>query len=64
MIKSFRDKETEGLFKRRFSRRLPVDLHRAVRRKPAVLDAAEGLDDLRLPPGNPLERLAGDREGQ
>jgi toxin HigB-1 len=64
MIKSFRDKETERLFARQFSRRLPANLHRTAWSKLAILDAAERLDDLRIPPGNRLEKLAGDREGQ
>jgi proteic killer suppression protein len=64
MIKSFRDKETERLFSRQFSRRFPPSLHRAAWRKLAILDAAEQLDDLRVPPGNRLEKLSGDREGE
>ena len=64
MIKSFRDKETEKVFLRQFSRRLPPDLQRVAQRKLAMLDAAERLDDLRVPPGNRLEKLSGDRAGQ
>ena len=64
MIKSFRDKETERLFLRHFSRRFPANLHRAAWRKLAMLDVAERLDDLRIPPGNRLERLSGNREGE
>ncbi len=64
MIKSFRDKDTERLFQRRFSRRFPPALHRVAWRKLAMLDAAERLEDLRIPPGNCLERLSGDPEGQ
>lgn len=64
MIKSFRDKETERLFLRHFSRRFPPSLHRVAWRKLAILDAAERLDDLGVPPGNRLERLSGEREGQ
>jgi proteic killer suppression protein len=64
MIRSFRDKETEQIFLRRFSRRFPPELHRIAWRKLAMLDAAERLDDLQVPPGNRLEKLSGDREGQ
>lgn len=64
MIKSFVDKETEKVFLRQFSRRLPPELQRVAQRKLAMLDAAERLDDLRIPPGNRLEKLSGDREGQ
>jgi len=64
MIKSFRDKETEQVFDRCFSRRLPASLHRVAWRKLVMLDAAEHLSDLRVPPGNRLEKLSGSREGQ
>jgi len=64
MIKSFRDKETEKLFSRQFSQRFPSNLHRIAWRKLAMLDAAEQLSDLRIPPGNRLEKLKGKRQGQ
>ena len=64
MIKSFRDKETEDVFSRRFSHRVPANVHRVAWRKLAMLDAAERLDDLRVPPGNRLKKLSGDREGE
>jgi proteic killer suppression protein len=60
MIKTFADKETEKLFQRQKSRSLPVDIQRKARMKLEILDAAEKLDDLKVPPGNRLER----REGQ
>ena len=64
MIKSFRDKDTEQLFARQFVRRFPPDLHRTAWRKLAQIDAAERLEDLRIPPGNRLERLSGERADQ
>ena len=64
MIKSFRDKETRQLFSRQFSRRFSPNLHHIAWRKLAILDAAEQLDDLRIPPGNRLEKLSGDRKGE
>ena len=64
MIKGFADKETEKVFNREFSKRLPPDIQRPVRRKLEVLNAAESLEDLRIPPSNHLEKLAGDRKGQ
>ena len=64
MIKSFRDRDTERLFARHSTRRLGVDVQRAALRKLRMLDAAESLDDLRIPPGNRLERLRGVRQGQ
>lgn len=64
MIRSFRDKETEKVFQREPSRKFPPALQRQAQRKLVVLDGAETLQDLRVPPGNRLERLRGDREGQ
>jgi toxin HigB-1 len=64
MIRSFRDRDTERLFARERPRRLPAAILRAALRKLAMLDAAADLADLRVPPGNRLEKLAGDRRGQ
>jgi proteic killer suppression protein len=64
MIKTFACKETEKLFSRLFSRKLPQSIQRVARRKLEILDAAEVLQDLRIPPSNCLEKLSGDRKGQ
>jgi proteic killer suppression protein len=64
MIRDFADKTTERLFRRERVKRFAGKLQRAALRKLAILDAAESLDDLRVPPGNRLEKLAGDRDGQ
>lgn len=64
MIKSFRDKDAQKVFEREFVRRWSTELRRAALRKLLILDAAEKLDDLRVPPGNRLEKLSGDRSGQ
>ena len=64
MIKGFADPESEGLFTGQRPRRMPNQIHRAALRKLLVLDAAESLQDLRLPPGNRLEKLKGHRRGQ
>jgi len=64
MIKGFADKETEKVFNREFSRKLPPDIQRAARRKLEVLNAAESLSDLQKPPANRLEKLSGRRRGQ
>jgi proteic killer suppression protein len=64
MVRSFRDKETEKVFLREGSRKLGPEVLRIAQRKLAMLDAAEALQDLRVPPGNRLEKLSGDREGQ
>ena len=64
MIRSFRDGETERVFRRERTRTFAPDVQRMAQRKLTVLDAAESLGDVRVPPGNRLERLSGDREGQ
>ena len=64
MIRNFADRDTERLFRREVVQRWSADLQRAALRRLLVLDAAEALDDLRVPPGNRLERLSGDRAGQ
>ena len=64
MIKTFADKEAEKLFRRTFSLKLPPDVLLVARMKLEILDAAEVLQDLRIPPGNRLEKLSGDRAGQ
>jgi len=64
MIRSFADKETEKIFGREFSRKLPNDIQKPARRKLEILDAAESLNDLRVPPANRLEKLVGTRGGQ
>ncbi len=64
MILSFGCTETAQLFHGRFSGKLPQDIQRAAQRKLKQVHAATTLDFLRLPPGNRLERLSGDRDGQ
>ncbi len=64
MIKSFASKETEKLFKRELSRKIPKTIQQIARRKLEILDAAEVLQDLRIPPSNHLEKLTGKRKGQ
>lgn len=63
MIRSFRCAHTEALFLRRHSRRFGI-IERVALRKLLMVHAADALDDLRVPPGNRLERLSGDRTGQ
>jgi toxin HigB-1 len=64
MIRSFRDRETERLFDRESVKKLALPLQRAALRKLLLVDAAESLADLCVPPGNRLEKLSGDRQGQ
>ena len=64
MIRSFADTETERIFNRIRSKKLPDKLQRRAHRKLLILDAAVQLDDLKIPPGNRLEKLRGNREGR
>ena len=64
MIRNFKDKETQKIFERQRSRKLPSDIQQVALRKLRMLNRAETLQDLRVPPANRLERLVGDREGQ
>jgi toxin HigB-1 len=64
MIKSFRDRETARVFRQQVSRRLPGDMQRIAYRKLVQIDAATRLETLRIPPGNRLEALSGNRRGQ
>lgn len=63
MIKSFKDKETEKVFNRNYSKKLPETIQQRALRKLRMIDAAADID-LRVPPGNRLEALSGNREGQ
>ena len=64
MIQSFADADTERVWRREHVRRFGADLQRMANRKLLMVDAAEALNDLRVPPGNRLEQLRGDRAGQ
>ena len=64
MIKTFRDANTEQLWTEERSRRIPPNVHKVGLRKLQMLNAAGALSDLIVPPGNRLEALEGDREGQ
>jgi proteic killer suppression protein len=64
MIRSFRDKITEAVFEGESPKGFPSDLLKVARRKLRYLHAAAALGDLKSPPGNRLEALTGDRQGQ
>jgi proteic killer suppression protein len=64
MIVSFRDSETATIWEGRRSRRLPSGIQAAALRKLRLINNAGRLDDLRVPPGNRLEALTGNRRGQ
>ena len=64
MIKGFKCRETERIWRGQRSRRLPQDIQAVALRKLRYLSRAKRLDDLRVPPANRLEALKGDRAGQ
>lgn len=64
MIKSFADKSTEHLFNRKFVKRFSNHIHKIAYRKLLIIEGAEQLDDLRVPPGNRLEKLTGNLSGK
>lgn len=64
VLRSFADKETERIWTRERSKLFGPELQRAAHRKLLLLDAAEDLHDLQIPPDNLLEKLKGDRKGQ
>lgn len=64
MIKSFADKETEKIFGRSYSKKIPENIQRRAYRKLLQIDLMSSVEELRSPPGNRLEKLSGNREGQ
>ena len=64
MIRSFADRETELVWQGIRSKRLPLDVQAAGLRKLRLINRAESVSELRIPPGNRLEALRGNREGQ
>ena len=63
MIKSFNNKETEKIYNRDYSRKYPHEIQRIAMKKLWMIDAAPDLNSLKVPPGNRLEALRGDRKG-
>ena len=64
MIISFAEAETEKIWSGQRSRKLPADIQQVALRKLRLLNSARAIEDLRVPPGNRLEALKGDRRGQ
>lgn len=64
MISSFKNKETEKIWNQRFSKKFPVDVQKIGYRKLIILHRSKDVNDLRIPPGNRLEKLSGDRKDQ
>ncbi|PKD20234.1 plasmid maintenance system killer family protein [Salegentibacter salinarum] len=63
MIRSFRDKETDKIWKGIQSRKLPANIQNVARRKLRMINNAHTINDLRIPPANHLEKLSGNFEG-
>lgn len=64
MIKTFRNKDAERVFNRDRVKRFSLPIQKLAQRKLGLLDAAELIEDLRIPPGNRLEKLSGNRKGR
>jgi len=64
VVKSFKDDETQKIYQRERSRKLPADFQQVALRKLRMINNAINLADLRIPPANRLEKLSGNREGQ
>lgn len=64
MIESFADKNTQRIWNREFVKRIPKDVQRIAYRRLVVLHRSKDLNDVRVPPGNMIEALSGDRKGQ
>ena len=64
MIKTFRDRDTERIFKRERVKRFSMQLQKLAQRKLDPLDGADAIEDLRILSGNRLEKLSGNRQGQ
>lgn len=64
MIRSFSDGDTQKIWELFCPKGISKELAKAVRRKMQILDAADNINDLRVPPGNRLEKLQPPRQGQ
>ena len=64
VIRSFRGKDAEAIWNRRYVRRYSPESAKLTHVKLVLINAAESINDLRVPPGNRLEKLTGDRAGQ
>ena len=59
MIKSFNGKQTEKIWEGQVSKKLPFDIQNTARRKLRMINNAQNINDLRIPPANRLEKLSG-----
>jgi proteic killer suppression protein len=64
VIKTFKDADTEKIYPRERSRKLPSDIQQTALRKLRMINNSININDLRVPPANRIEKLSGNREGQ
>jgi proteic killer suppression protein len=64
VIKNFKDDETQKIYQRQRSRKLPSDIQQVALRKLRMINNSVSINDLRVPPANHLEKLSGNRAGQ
>ena len=64
MIRTFKNRETEKIFKREYSKKYPSDIQNIALRKLRMLNRSMNINDLKVPPANRLEKLKGNRVGQ
>lgn len=64
MIKNFKDDETQKIYQRQRSRKLPSDIQQVALRKLRMINNSISINDSRVPPANRLEKLSGNRAGQ
>ena len=64
MIISFKDKEAEKIWNGTVSTKLPFEIQHIARRKLRMINNSQNINDLRIPPGNRLEKLQGDLKNQ
>jgi len=64
VIRTFKDAETQKIYQRERSRKLPSNIQQVALRKLRMINNAININDLRIPPANHLEKLSGNREGQ
>ena len=63
MIKSFKNKETEKIYKRIVSRKFSLDIQQIALRKLRMINNAKNIKDISIPPANRLKKLTGDKKG-
>jgi proteic killer suppression protein len=64
MIESFKEKETETVYRKEVSKKIPRDIQQVAIRNLRMINNAKNINDLRIPPANRLEKLSGNRQGR